>query len=84
MLESLLLLLLLLIILILIIIYLIFQGHTEQWIDFASMEIDANISGWVYPRMGYRVYLPPVSDFVSLLSIIGSFLPFPNFCFSKI
>ncbi|KAM7478776.1 hypothetical protein LguiA_026989 [Lonicera macranthoides] len=37
-------------------------GHIEQWIDFASMEIDANISAWLYPRMGYRVHLPPAEE----------------------
>lgn len=34
----------------------------EQWIDFASMEIDANISKWVYPRLGYGFHLPPVEE----------------------
>ncbi|KAL7237940.1 hypothetical protein ACSBR2_004107 [Camellia fascicularis] len=34
----------------------------EQWIDFASMEIDANISKWLYPRMGFFVHLPPAEE----------------------
>ncbi|XP_039006537.1 elongation factor 1-gamma-like [Hibiscus syriacus] len=34
----------------------------EQWIDFASLEIDANIISWIIPRMGRAVYLPPAED----------------------
>ncbi|KAH7835410.1 hypothetical protein Vadar_025937 [Vaccinium darrowii] len=34
----------------------------EQWIDFASLEIDANILNWYKPRMGRAVYLPPVEE----------------------
>ncbi|KAI8526527.1 hypothetical protein RHMOL_Rhmol12G0003700 [Rhododendron molle] len=30
----------------------------EQWIDFASLEIDANILRWFIPRIGFAVYLP--------------------------
>ncbi|KAE8708514.1 Elongation factor 1-gamma 2 [Hibiscus syriacus] len=41
---------------------LIDYGHIEQWIDFTSMEIDANIAKWLYPRLGYGVYLPPVEE----------------------
>ncbi|XP_015937511.1 elongation factor 1-gamma [Arachis duranensis] len=37
-------------------------GHIEQWIDFSSMEIDANISRWFYPRLGFLPYLPPVEE----------------------
>ncbi|XP_047324661.1 elongation factor 1-gamma 2-like [Impatiens glandulifera] len=37
-------------------------GHIEQWIDFATLEIDANIAKWLYPRMGYAVYLPPAEE----------------------
>ncbi|MED6216592.1 hypothetical protein PIB30_008887 [Stylosanthes scabra] len=39
-------------------------AHIEQWIDFSSMEIDANISRWLYPRMGYVPYppLPPLEE----------------------
>ncbi|KAA8545451.1 hypothetical protein F0562_020235 [Nyssa sinensis] len=33
-------------------------GHIEQWIDFASLEIDANLLKWFRPRMGRDVYLP--------------------------
>lgn len=40
-----------------------FQGHVEQWIDFSSLEIDINITRWYFPRIGYGVYLPPVSSF---------------------
>ncbi|KAM0977463.1 hypothetical protein ACFX13_020567 [Malus domestica] len=41
---------------------LIDYAHIEQWIDFGSMEIDANISKWYYPRLGYGVYLPPAEE----------------------
>ncbi|GLT77200.1 hypothetical protein SLA2020_488090 [Shorea laevis] len=41
---------------------LIDYAHIEQWIDFASMEIDSNISKWVYPRMGFGVFLPPAEE----------------------
>ncbi|KAL4318698.1 hypothetical protein GQ457_18G020120 [Hibiscus cannabinus] len=34
----------------------------EQWIDFATLEIDANIISWVRPRMGRSVYLPPAEE----------------------
>jgi len=38
-----------------------FQAHIEQWIDFSSLEIDANIIKWYAPRVGRGPYLPPVS-----------------------
>lgn len=41
---------------------LIDYAHVEQWIDFSSMEIDANILIWFGPRMGRGVYLPPVEE----------------------
>ncbi|GAB4839510.1 hypothetical protein Ancab_029036 [Ancistrocladus abbreviatus] len=34
----------------------------EYWIDFSSIEIDANITRWYYPRLGYGVYLPPAEE----------------------
>ncbi|KAA8536597.1 hypothetical protein F0562_029075 [Nyssa sinensis] len=37
-------------------------GHIEQWIDFSSLEIDANILKWYFPRMGRAVYLPPAEE----------------------
>lgn len=36
------------------------QGQIEQWIDFSANEIDTNIGRWLYPRVGYGLYLPPV------------------------
>ncbi|KDP42461.1 hypothetical protein JCGZ_00258 [Jatropha curcas] len=36
----------------------------EQWIDFASLEIDANILGWLVPRFGRSPYLPPAEEHV--------------------
>ncbi|KAH9619367.1 hypothetical protein KSS87_011668 [Heliosperma pusillum] len=42
---------------------LIDSAHVEQWIDFASMEIDANIARWFYPRAGYMPYLAPAEEF---------------------
>ncbi|XP_044490570.1 elongation factor 1-gamma [Mangifera indica] len=41
---------------------LIDYAHVEQWIDFASLEIDANMLIWYRPRMGRAVYLPPVEE----------------------
>ncbi|KAJ9676082.1 hypothetical protein PVL29_024868 [Vitis rotundifolia] len=37
---------------------LIEYAHIEQWIDFGSLEIDANILRWFIPRVGFAVYLP--------------------------
>lgn len=37
------------------------QAHIEQWIDFSSLEVDANLINWFRPRVGRAVYLPPVS-----------------------
>ncbi|KAG2704263.1 hypothetical protein I3843_06G166600 [Carya illinoinensis] len=37
-------------------------GHIEQWIDFASLEIDANLLSWFRPRMGRAIYLPPAEE----------------------
>ncbi|KAK6915898.1 Glutathione S-transferase, C-terminal [Dillenia turbinata] len=37
-------------------------GCIEQWIDFASLEIDANIIKWILPRLGRLVYLPPAEE----------------------
>ncbi|MDP1188993.1 glutathione S-transferase C-terminal domain-containing protein, partial [Klebsiella pneumoniae] len=39
-------------------------GHIEQWIDFASLEVYANILNWYRPRMGWAVYLPPAEEAV--------------------
>ena len=41
---------------------LVLQARIEQWIDFATLEIDANILRWFIPRIGFAVYLPPVSQ----------------------
>ncbi|XWS40410.1 hypothetical protein CRYUN_Cryun18bG0138700 [Craigia yunnanensis] len=48
-------------------------GHIEQWIDFASMEIDANIARWFYPRK-FGGYLPPAEEFAitSLKRALGA------------
>ncbi|XP_057523011.1 elongation factor 1-gamma 2-like [Amaranthus tricolor] len=37
-------------------------AHIEQWIDFASLEIDVHIGRWLYPRLGYGLYLPPAEE----------------------
>jgi len=37
-------------------------GQIEQWIDFATNEIDTNIGLWLYPRLGYAPYLPPAEE----------------------
>ncbi|KAI8532051.1 hypothetical protein RHMOL_Rhmol11G0183400 [Rhododendron molle] len=34
----------------------------DQWIDFASLEIDANLGNWLRTRMGRAVYLPPAEE----------------------
>eukprot|EP00250_Pteridium_aquilinum_P007323 c17066_g1_i1 orf=219-1505(+) len=34
----------------------------EQWIDVATTEVDANISAWVYPLLGFRPYSEGVSE----------------------
>ncbi|XP_038709341.1 elongation factor 1-gamma 2-like [Tripterygium wilfordii] len=41
---------------------LIEYAQIEQWIDFSSMEIDTNIGSWLYPRLGYRLYLPAAEE----------------------
>ncbi|KAF2293924.1 hypothetical protein GH714_005723 [Hevea brasiliensis] len=41
---------------------LIDYAHIEQWIDFASLEIDANLMAWLRPRMGFAPYLPPAEE----------------------
>ncbi|KAH9619369.1 hypothetical protein KSS87_011670 [Heliosperma pusillum] len=41
---------------------LIEYAHVEQWLDFASMEIDPNISRWYYPRAGYVTHYPLVEE----------------------
>ncbi|CAN0909697.1 Elongation factor 1-gamma 2 [Linum grandiflorum] len=42
---------------------LIEYGHIEQWIDFASMEIDANVAKWLYPRLGFVPFLAPAEEY---------------------
>nr|XP_043628780.1 elongation factor 1-gamma-like [Erigeron canadensis] len=37
-------------------------GQVEQWIDFASLEIDANLLAWIRPRFGYGNYIAPVEE----------------------
>ncbi|PIA44196.1 hypothetical protein AQUCO_01700069v1 [Aquilegia coerulea] len=37
-------------------------GQVEQWIDFASFEIDANVLRWFIPRIGFSVYLSPIEE----------------------
>lgn len=41
---------------------LIDYAHIEQWMDMAATEIDAGIAKWLYPRLGYGVYLPPAEE----------------------
>ncbi|KAL5993307.1 hypothetical protein ACLOJK_014231 [Asimina triloba] len=38
------------------------DARIEQWIDFASMEIDANLLRWIIPRLGRAVYFPPAEE----------------------
>ncbi|KAL5713594.1 hypothetical protein ACHQM5_015656 [Ranunculus cassubicifolius] len=37
-------------------------GQIEQWIDFSTLEIDANILRWFIPRIGFAIYLPPAEE----------------------
>uniref|UniRef100_A0A6N2MCJ8 GST N-terminal domain-containing protein n=1 Tax=Salix viminalis TaxID=40686 RepID=A0A6N2MCJ8_SALVM len=46
---------------------LIDYAHIEQWMDFAATEIDAGIARWLYPRLGFQLYLPPFILFVCAL-----------------
>ncbi|KAM0952274.1 putative glutathione transferase [Dioscorea sansibarensis] len=47
---------------------LIEYAHIEQWIDFATTEIDPNICRWFYPRAGYSLYsLQAEEDAIILL-----------------
>ncbi|XP_045817584.1 elongation factor 1-gamma-like isoform X1 [Trifolium pratense] len=41
---------------------LLFQAHVDQWIDFSSLEIDANIIKLYLPRLGFAPYLPPAEE----------------------
>ncbi|KAI3861020.1 hypothetical protein MKX03_026689 [Papaver bracteatum] len=41
---------------------LIESGHVEQWIDFSSLEVDSNLSRWMYPRLGYMPFVPQVEE----------------------
>ncbi|KAL6179183.1 hypothetical protein ACLB2K_050699 [Fragaria x ananassa] len=41
---------------------LIEHALVDQWIDFAALEIDANILRWFIPRIGFAVYLPPAEE----------------------
>ncbi|CAK7357164.1 unnamed protein product [Dovyalis caffra] len=41
---------------------LIDYARVEQWIDFATTEIDAGVSRWLYPRLGFQPYLPPAEE----------------------
>ncbi|KAL8116327.1 elongation factor 1-gamma-like isoform X1 [Apium graveolens] len=38
------------------------HGLVEQWIDCASLEIDANLLVWLRPRMGFAAHLRPVEE----------------------
>ncbi|RZC54014.1 hypothetical protein C5167_012866 [Papaver somniferum] len=37
-------------------------GHIEQWIDFSSLEVDSNLSRWMYPRLGYMPFVPQIEE----------------------
>nr|ABB02642.1 unknown [Solanum tuberosum] len=43
---------------------LIEYAQIEQWNDFSATEVDANIGRWLYPRLGYRVYIPAAEEAV--------------------
>ncbi|KAL4580775.1 hypothetical protein LXL04_016977 [Taraxacum kok-saghyz] len=48
---------------------LIEYGQVEQWIDFASLEIDSNMVRWFRPIFGYDDYNAPVS-YTLLITIL--------------
>lgn len=37
----------------------------EQWIDVATTEVDAHLSAWIYPLLGYRPYFEQVAEYSS-------------------
>ncbi|XP_027090813.2 elongation factor 1-gamma 2-like [Coffea arabica] len=41
---------------------LIEYARIEQWIDFATTEIDVHLGRWLYPRLGFMVHLPPAEE----------------------
>ncbi|XP_074567391.1 elongation factor 1-gamma-like [Curcuma longa] len=41
---------------------LIEYGHIEQWIDFATLEVDTNIIRWFVPRVGWVPYFAPAEE----------------------
>ena len=47
-----------------------FQVHIQQWIDFASFEIDANILAFYRPKIGRAAYLPLVSCILFYFRIV--------------
>ncbi|RDX88730.1 hypothetical protein CR513_29627, partial [Mucuna pruriens] len=38
------------------------NARVDQWIDFSSLEIDANLLKLYLPRLGFAPYLPPVEE----------------------
>ncbi|XP_020221597.1 elongation factor 1-gamma [Cajanus cajan] len=38
------------------------NARIDQWIDFSSLEIDANLMKLYLPRLGFAPYLPPVEE----------------------
>uniref|UniRef100_A0ACD5UFP1 Uncharacterized protein n=1 Tax=Avena sativa TaxID=4498 RepID=A0ACD5UFP1_AVESA len=46
---------------------LIQYGRVEQWIDFATTEVDSNIARWLYPRLGFLPFVPASEE----ISIAG-------------
>ena len=40
--------------------YFCLQALIDQWIDVATTELDANLSKWLYPLLGYRPYIAEV------------------------
>ncbi|XP_078435114.1 elongation factor 1-gamma 1-like [Wolffia australiana] len=41
---------------------LIEYAQIEQWMDFSASEVDAHIGRWLYPRMGFMLYLAPAEE----------------------
>ncbi|CAN6220994.1 unnamed protein product [Urochloa humidicola] len=50
------------------------KAHVEQWVDFAATEIDSGVSGYLYPRLGFRPYVQTAEEtaIASLKRALGS------------
>jgi hypothetical protein len=47
------------------------QALVDQWIDIATLEIDGNVSRWLYPRLGMGVFHEEVRSLTSGFIVQG-------------